>query len=76
MRLRASYRRTAVSADVERRCSSSYHAICSAVPFGRNSMLKTWRKAGFASVQPARIADAIVSACARASWPRHIRPRA
>ena len=33
-------------------------------------MLKRRRKAGFASVQPARIADAIASACARASSPR------
>ena len=39
-------------------------------------MLNRWRKVGLASVQPARIADAIASACARASRPRHIRPRA
>ncbi len=39
-------------------------------------MLNTRRKAGLASVQPARIADAIASACARASGPRSIRPRA
>ena len=63
MRLRASYSRTAVAAEVERRCSSSYHAICSAVPCGRNSMLNRRRNAGFASVQPARIAEIIASAC-------------
>ena len=59
-------------AEVERRCSSSYHAICSAVPCGRNSMLNRWRKVGLVSVQPARIADPIASACARASSPRHM----
>ena len=39
-------------------------------------MLKRRRNVGLASVQPARIADAIASAWARASRPRHIRPRA
>ena len=39
-------------------------------------MLNRRRNVGLASVQPARIADVIASACARASWPRHIRPRA
>ncbi len=39
-------------------------------------MLNRWRKVGFASVQPARIADAIASAWAAASCPRHVRPRA
>ena len=39
-------------------------------------MVNSRRNVGLASVQPARIADAIASAWARASAPRHIRPRA
>ena len=39
-------------------------------------MLNRWRKVGLLSVQPARIADIIASACRRASGPRHMRPRA